>query len=78
MIESNDPIELANEIKKSFEKLIHLHDEMLAKLPEDERKKVAPIQADIHNTLKAVKDGDITKINEISKKYASYDFNGNI
>ena len=78
MIESNDPIELANEIKKSFEKLIHLHDEMLAKLPEDERKKVEPIQADIHNTLKAVKDGNINKINEISKKYASHDFNGNV
>ena len=40
MINSNDPIELANEIKKSFEKLIHLHDEMLAKLPDEERKRL--------------------------------------
>lgn len=73
-----DPIELANNVKNSFETLLNLHDANIAKLPDEERKKIQPIQADIYNVLSAVKSGDINKINEISSKYANSNFNKDI
>lgn len=73
-----DPIELANNVKDSMQKLLNLHDSAIAKMPDEERKKIEPIQADIYSVLRAVKDGDINKINEISSKYANSNFNKDI
>lgn len=64
--------QMADQMKDSMEKLIKMTDQALNNLPSEERKNVAPIQQDIHSVLNAVKEGDTTKIHEISKKYAGF------
>lgn len=65
--------EMIGQVKENMDKLIHITDTAMNSLPEEERKKVSPIQRDIHSILDAVKKGDTSKINEISKKYAGTD-----
>jgi hypothetical protein len=62
--------EMISQVKTDMDKLINITDTAINSLPEEERKKVSPIQRDIHSVLDAVKKGDTSKINEISKKYA--------
>ena len=65
--------EMIGQVKENMDKLIHITDTAMNSLPEEEKKKVSPIQRDIHSILDAVKKGDTSKINEISKKYAGTD-----
>ena len=66
--------EMISQVKNDMDKLIHVTDSAINSLPEEERKKVSPIQRDIHSVLDALKKGDTSKINEISKKYANSDY----
>lgn len=65
--------QMADQMKGSMEQLIKMTDKALENLPIEERKKVMPVQKDIHTILDAVKKGDTMKIHEISRKYAGSD-----
>lgn len=65
--------EMIGQVKDNMDKLIQITDTAINSLPEEERKKISPIQKDIHSVLDAVKKGDTSKINEISKRYAGTD-----
>ena len=69
----NDPKELAKQVREAMSKLMKANDELIKGLPAEQMQKIAPIQADIHQVLRAVKKGDINKINEIQAKYANTD-----
>lgn len=63
--------ELVDQIKKSLDQLLKHNDEILRNLPDEHKAKVLPIQLDIHEVMRAAKNGDMNKITEISKRYAN-------
>ena len=62
--------ELVKQVQKNLNKLLKQNDEILRNLPDEHKSKVLPIQLDIQNVIRAAKNGDMSKITEISKKYA--------
>lgn len=67
----NDIHKLTERLSKDTAKLKKIMDNQLSKLPEEARKKVAPMQADMNRILRSVKSGDVDAINEIKDKYAN-------
>lgn len=62
--------ELSGQLKgltKSLDKMKKLTDVALNKLPEDERKIVAPIQAQMNEAMAAIRKGDTSKLQDIIK-----------
>ena len=62
--------ELVKQVQKNLNKLLKQNDKILRNLPDEHKAKVLPIQLDIQNVIRAAKNGDMSKITEISKKYA--------
>lgn len=62
--------ELVKQVKKNLDKLLKQNDEILINLPDEHKSKILPIQLDIQAVMRAAKNGDMSKITEISKKYA--------
>lgn len=62
--------EIVNQVKKNLNKLLKQNDEILRNIPDEHKSKILPIQLDIQNVMRAAKQGDISMITEISKKYA--------
>jgi hypothetical protein len=69
----NNVKEHIEQLQKSFQKMLKANEKILKGLPDEARLKVAPIQADINEILRAVKKGDLNRINEIRGKYADSD-----
>jgi hypothetical protein len=65
----NEINKLADNFKKDFDKLINFQGQLLAQLPEEHAKQRAEIQNDIEGVIGAVKNNDLTKLNELVKKY---------
>lgn len=66
----NDVKKHIEQLQKSFKTMLKANEDILKKLPEEQRLKVAPIQADINEIMRAVKKGDLLRVNEIRGKYA--------
>ena len=62
--------ELVKQVQKNLNKLLKQNDEILINLPDEHKSKILPIQLDIQAVMRAAKNGDMSKITEISKKYA--------
>ena len=58
-------------IKGQLETLLKTFDVTLENIPEDVKPQIAFAQADMNEIKKAIKSGDITKLNELTKRYAS-------
>ena len=67
----NEINKLAENFKKDFDKLLNFQSEQLAKLPDEHATKRAEIQNDIESVMGAVKNNDLSKLNELVKKYGN-------
>lgn len=67
----NEINKLADNFKKDFDKLMNFQSELLAQVPEEHAKKRAEIQNDIEGVMSAVKNNDLSKLNELVKKYGN-------
>lgn len=62
---------LADNFKKDFDKLMNFHNNLLSQIPEQFAKQRNEIQNDVENVLNAVKNNDLSKLNELVKKYGN-------
>ena len=63
-------IKLALEMQKKFKQLMKLNEEIIAKIPNEHFEIKEQIQKDIAQITEATKNGDVSKLNELQKKYA--------
>lgn len=59
-------------LQKAMESVMILQNKVFQDMPQECRDQIMPIQKDIAEAMSCLKTGDITKINEISQKYASH------
>lgn len=64
-------LETAEELKKNLDKLLKIQRQTINSLPEAERAKLQFVNSEINQIMKAAKEGDFNKLQEISQKYAS-------
>jgi len=64
--------EITNNLKKAMESVMILQNQLFNDMPDECKDKIIPIQKDIAEAMSYIKSGDLTKINEIQKKYAGY------
>jgi len=62
---------LAENFKRDFDKLINFQSELLAQLPDEHAKQRVEIQNDVEAVMGAVKNNDLSKLNELVKKYGN-------
>lgn len=67
----NEINKLAENFKRDFDKLINFQNELLTQLPDSYAKQRADIQNDIEDVMGAVKNNDLSKLNELVKKYGN-------
>jgi phage host-nuclease inhibitor protein Gam len=58
-------------LQKNFTKLMEMNDQILSNLPEEHQPQASEIRADISMITKAVKAGDLSKLQIIQEKYAN-------
>lgn len=63
-------IKLALEMQKKFKQLMKLNEEIIAKIPNEHLEIKQQIQNDIKEITESVKKGDVSKLNELQKRYA--------
>jgi hypothetical protein len=68
---AKNALETAEELKKNLDKLLEIQRQTLHSLPKEEREKLQFVNNDINQIMKAAKEGDLNKLQEISNKYAS-------
>jgi hypothetical protein len=68
---AKNALETAEELKKNLDKLLKIQRQSINSLPETERAKLQFVNSEINQIMKAAKEGDFNKLQEISKKYAS-------
>ena len=68
---AKNALETAEELKKNLDKLLKIQRQSINSLPEAERSKLQFVNSEINQIMKAAKEGDFNKLQEISKKYAS-------
>lgn len=68
---AKNALETAEELKKNLDKLLTIQRQSINSLPKEEREKLQFVNNDINQIMKAAKEGDFNKLQEISKKYAS-------
>lgn len=62
--------EITNNLKKAMESVMILQNQMFNDMSDECKAQIMPIQKDIAEAMSCIQTGDVTKINEISKKYA--------
>jgi len=62
--------DITNNLKKAMESVMILQNQLFNDMPDECKDKIIPIQKDIAEAMSYIKSGDLTKINEIQKKYA--------
>lgn len=62
--------DITNNLKKAMESVMILQNQLFNDMPDECKEKIIPIQKDIAEAMSYIKSGDLTKINEIQKKYA--------
>jgi hypothetical protein len=68
---AKNALETAEELKKNLDKLLKMQRQTINSLPEAERAKLQFVNSEINQIMKAAKEGDFNKLQEISQKYAS-------
>jgi len=68
---AKNALETAEELKKNLDKLLTIQRQSINSLPKEEREKLQFVNNDINQIMKAAKEGDFNKLQEISQKYAS-------
>jgi hypothetical protein len=68
---AKNALETAEELKKNLDKLLKIQRQTINSLPEAERAKLQFVNSEINQIMKAAKEGDFNKLQEISQKYAS-------
>ena len=68
---AKNALETAEELKNNLDKLLKIQRQSINSLPEAERAKLQFVNSEINQIMKAAKEGDFNKLQEISKKYAS-------
>ena len=68
---AKNALETAEELKKNLDKLLMIQRQSINSLPKEEREKLQFVNNDINQIMKAAKEGDFNKLQEISQKYAS-------
>jgi len=68
---AKNALETAEALKKNLDKLLKIQRETINSLPEAERAKLQFVNSEINQIMKAAKEGDFNKLQEISQKYAS-------
>lgn len=68
---AKNALETAEELKKNLDKLLKIQRQSINSLPEAERAKLQFVNSEINQIMKAAKEGDFNKLQEISQKYAS-------
>jgi hypothetical protein len=69
--QAKNALETAEELKKNLDKLLKIQRQTINSLPEAERAKLQFVNSEINQIMKAAKEGDFNKLQEISQKYAS-------
>jgi len=69
--DAKNALETAEELKKNLDKLLKIQRQTINSLPEAERAKLQFVNSEINQIMKAAKEGDFNKLQEISQKYAS-------
>lgn len=62
--------DITKNLKKAMESVMILQNQLFNNMPDECKDKIIPIQKDIAEAMGCITSGDLTKINEISKKYA--------
>lgn len=65
-----DTLKLANELSGKLDQLMNQTNSVLQGLPVEEQGKLAFISQDINGIMKAVRNGDMSKMNDYINKYA--------
>jgi hypothetical protein len=68
---AKNALETAEALKKNLDKLLKIQRQTINSLPEAERAKLQFVNSEINQIMKAAKEGDFNKLQEISQKYAS-------
>lgn len=66
-----ESLKLADELKGKLDHLLELTNKTLEGLPAQEQGKLAFISQDINGIMKAVKNGDMSQLNQFMSKYAN-------
>ena len=64
--------EIAMNLATCMNSMMKIKDQLFAQVPDEHMDKIIPIQQDINKAIESIKAGDMTKINEITEKYARY------
>lgn len=64
--------EIATNLATCMNSMMKIKDQLFAQVPDEHMDKIIPIQQDINKAIESIKAGDMTKINEITEKYARY------
>ena len=70
-METDEILKMAKNFQKDFDKIIEFNNGLLSQLPAEYDKQKAEIKADIESVINAAKKNDITKLNELMRKYGN-------
>lgn len=73
-MDPNEINKLAENFKKDFDKIMNFQSQLLAQLPETYAKQKAEIEKDIEGVMGAVKNNDLSKLNDLVKKYGNNNY----
>lgn len=62
--------DITKNLKKALDTVMILQSKVFNDMPDGCKDQIIPIQKDIAEAMGCIKSGDLTKINEISQKYA--------
>lgn len=67
----NEINKLADNFKKDFDKLLNFQNQLVSQIPDQYAKERAEIQNDVESVIHAVKNNDLSKLNNLVKKYGN-------
>lgn len=66
----NDAMNLVNDLSVNMDKLMKVQTDIMKKLPPELQPQLASIKRDMNAVKKAIKNGDLDMLNELTKRYA--------
>lgn len=67
----NDSVKLIGDLKGNLDKLLKIQAQTISQLPPEYSDQLSFATKDINVIKKAIEAGDMTKLNELTKRYAS-------
>ena len=67
----NDSVKMIGELKGNLDKLLKIQAQTISQLPPEYSAQLSFATKDINTIKKAIKKGDIEKLNELTQKYAN-------